>query len=132
MTQFNVGINRPFKTGSNLSTNGQYTIVKLDTANQNQVLTSTTATDPIAGVVTGFAKDGSVGDTVTVQSKGFSVPVLMSASCNIGDLITATTGGQGVATTTAGAFVVGRALQAAAAQYDVIEVELLMCYNYHT
>lgn len=125
MAQVNAGINRSFVATANLT---QFTIVKLDTASQNGVNVATAASDPIAGVVTGWNKDGTTGDVVTVQSKGFSTLISMSAACSIGDLITATTAGQGVATTTNHAFVVGRALQAAAAQNDLIEVELLMCY----
>lgn len=126
MAQMNAGINRTFivTTAPVL----QYTAVKLDTATQNGVLTATASSDPIAGIATGFGKDGSVGDAVVVQSKGFSALISMSASNNIGDLITATTAGQGVVTTTNHAFIIGRALQAAAAQNDIIEIELLMCY----
>ena len=122
MTQFNTGIDRTFIAGEDLT---QYTIVKLDTSNQNQVLEATAGSDPIAGVVTGFGKDGSENDAVQVQKGGFSTKVLMSASCNIGDWITATTGGKGIATTTDHANVIGRALEAASEDGDLIEVELI-------
>lgn len=121
------GIDRTFNAGADLSAS-QYCIAKLDTTTANQVLVATTSTDKIAGIITGFAKDGKQNDAVVIQSKGFSAKIQMSASCNIGDLITATTAGQGIVTTTNKDFIVGRALEAAAAQNDVIEIEMLMCY----
>lgn len=125
MTGLNVGVNRTFVAGEQLA---QFLIVALDTSTENQVLLADTSTDKIAGVVTGFFKDGNTGDSVTVQSKGFSTKIIMSASCSIGDRITATTNGQGITTTTDKDFVVGIALQAAVNAGDIIEVELLMTY----
>ena len=129
MAQLNVGVDRTFIASEQIT---QYTIVALDTGNENQVLEADSSTDPIAGVAVGFGKDGSTGDAVQVQKGGFSTKVIMSASCDVGDLITSTTNGFGVKTTTAGDFIVGRAIQAANALNDVIEIELLMGYNYHS
>jgi hypothetical protein len=126
--QANYGIDRTFKAGADLAL---LSIVKLDTANENQVVEATAGSDPIAGIAITFGKDGKTGDTVRVQKGGFSGRVIMSAACNIGDLITATTGGKGVVTTTNHDFVVGRALQAAAANGDVIEVGLIMGFLSH-
>jgi Uncharacterized conserved protein (DUF2190) len=127
MVQFNTGIDRTFIAAEAIT---QYTIVAVDTSVQNQILEADTSTDKIIGVATGFGKDGSEGDAVQVQKGGFSTKIAMSASCNIGDLITATTNGFGVATTSNGDFIVGRALEAASEEGDVIEVELLMGYYY--
>jgi len=127
MAQLQTGNTRTFVAGVDLSAS-QYCIAKLDTAVENQVNLATAASDPIAGVIDGFGTTGKAGDTVVIRKGGFSAKVIASAAISIGDKVTATTAGQAVTTTNGGDFLVGRALQAAAAQGDVIEIELIMAY----
>lgn len=97
----------------------EYLIAKIDANGKADIATA--GTDDIIGVITEGGK--ASGDPVTIQDLT-DVSVTMSASCNEGDWITATTGGKGVATTTDGDVVLGWAMEAAGADGDRIKVRM--------
>lgn len=82
--------------------------------------TATAATDAIIGV----SKNApGQGEAAAVQFAG-TARVVSSGIIAVGAWVTATTGGKIIATTSDHAVVLGRALEAAAADGDVIEIAL--------
>jgi hypothetical protein len=96
------------------------TIVKLTTTGISTVDVATAATDKIIGVALNTV---ALGEQVSVQLTG-TAKVSASTTVTAGAFITATTAGQGVTTAADHAVVVGRALESATAQNDLIEVQL--------
>lgn len=84
------------------------------------VAPATAGSDAIFGVA---MTDASTGDMVTVRVDGVA-RVQASTGISIGAWVTATTSGQGVTTTTDKHVVLGRALETASAQNDLIAVQL--------
>ena len=91
------------------------------------IAAATAGTDKIAGVMN--KQEGvATGEIAPVVVFG-TAKVVASAAVAIGDAVTATTGGKAVVTTTTGNIVRGIALEAAAADGDIIEI-LLTFYKY--
>jgi len=86
------------------------------------VAISTAGTDKIAGVCNQDVANTS-GDTIPVVIAG-TVRVEASASIDKGAYVTATTAGKAIATTTTDDIVRGIAREAAAADGDIIEIQL--------
>lgn len=96
----------------------QYRVVKVTSTGCD---VATAATDKVVGV----EQNGcAAAEQAVVKFLGTS-KVVASAAVSVGDLVTATTGGKVVTTTTDHNVIVGRALEAAAADGDVIEVLLM-------
>lgn len=87
-----------------------------------QVVVATAGTDKIIGVTEDSAAAGEVV-SVRLRSAPGTVKVKAGGTIAVGDLVTATTAGKLIATTTAGDQVVGMALEAGASN-DLVEVML--------
>ena len=111
---------RTFLSGADLSSS-QYRLVKLDST-QNKVVVATGGTDNIIGVVLDGGKASGDRVRVGLLSAQGTLLVVASAAITLGASVTATTGGKAVATTTTGNIVAGIALEAAAADGDLIEI----------
>ena len=81
---------------------------------------ATANTDILLGVA---MTNAAAGEMVTVRVLGIA-RVQASAAITLGDRVTATTAGQAVTTTTDKQTIIGRALEAATAQNDLIAVFL--------
>lgn len=93
-----------------------YSAVKL--SGDNTVVLATAGTDKIIGVLQNRPVQGEAA-AVAVFGK---VKMVASAAISAGAYVTATAGGQAVATTTPGHWVIGIALTTAANANEVIEV----------
>ena len=98
-------------------TGKQYFIVQLDATGKIEVAES--ATDLIVGVL---QNEPLVGEAAFYRFGG-TAKVKAGGVIAIGDWVTSDSAGEGVATTTDGNIVIGRALEAAA-DGDIIEVQL--------
>jgi hypothetical protein len=98
----------------------------LDASGELEVAES--ATDFIVGVLVQGENDGGAGSPATYQHQGIA-KVIAGGSVNIGDFITTHTDGTGIATTTDGNIVIGRALTAADAG-DIFSVQLCIEHLY--
>jgi hypothetical protein len=116
---------RTFLAGADLSSS-QYRFVKLDST-QNKVVVATSGTDKIIGVLLNAPKLGWEAKVGLLGGNG-TYQIVASAAIALGAYLTATTGGKAVTTTTAGNVVAGQALEAAAADGDLIEI---MPMNFH-
>ncbi len=96
----------------------QYRIVKVTSSG---VDVSTADTDKILGVA---KLTVAITEQCPVQISG-TAKVTASAAISVGDYLTATTAGKAAATTTDKKRVIGIALEAAAADGDIIEVLLM-------
>lgn len=83
---------------------------------------ATAGTDVIHGVCT--KEEGVLAGEATPIAVEGTVKVVASAAISKGAFVTATTGGKAVATTTTGNIVRGIALTPAAADGDIIEIQL--------
>lgn len=98
----------------------QYYIVKLT---NNAAVLATAGTDAIVGTLDEVPQGTTGSCSIAHVSGSGTGKVVASGAISVGDLLTATTGGKAIATTTANDFVFGRALQAATQDGDVIEYE---------
>ena len=97
----------------------QFYIVQMDSSGDMEVAES--ATDLLLGVLQDKPESGQAG---TYRHKGTS-KVVASAAIAIGAYVTTTNAGKAVTTTTQGNKVIGIALEAAAADGDIIEIQLV-------
>lgn len=102
----------------------QYFIMQLDSDGAIEIGES--ATDFLIGVLQNKPESGQAA---TVRYVG-TTKVVASAAIAIGEEVTSTSAGKAVTTTTDGDFVIGRALEAAAADGDIIEVQLIMARHF--
>lgn len=101
----------------------QFYIVQMDSSGDMEVAEG--ATDLLLGVLQDKPESGQAG---TYRHKGTS-KVIASAAIAIGAYVTTNNAGKAVTTTTQGDAVIGMALEAAAADGDIIEIQL-MRFNY--
>jgi hypothetical protein len=102
---------------TNSLASSQYRLAKLDTSNADGVVVATDATAPIVGSV---QNNPTAGHAAEISLVPCIAKVVASAAISVGDKITATTGGKAVTTTTIGDWFAGLAIDAAAADGDVI------------
>jgi phage-related minor tail protein len=120
MAQFNPSSGeRTFKAGADLSAK-QYRIVKLDSV-QNQVVVATAATDKLLGVL---LNNPVAGQEARVHMNTGTVKVVAAGVIALGAWVTADSVGKGTGTTSDKDKTIGIALEAAAADGDIIEVAL--------
>ena len=125
MSGMTVSRERSFIAGADLSSS-QYRYVKHGST-QNQVVVATSGTDKIIGVLLNAPKLGWEATVGLLNGSG-TYQIVASAAIAKDAYVTATTGGKEVTTTTAGNVVAGQALEAAAADGDLIEI---MPMNFH-
>ena len=101
----------------------QFYIMQMDSDGNMEIAES--ATDLILGVLQDKPESGQAG---TYRHAGTS-KVVASAAIAIGADVTTTSAGKAVTTTTQGDKVIGIALEAAAADGDIIEIQLVR-YTY--
>lgn len=123
MSQFVNGHTKTLVAGEDLSAKINY-IGQLDASGNLEVAEG--ATDLIVGVI--VSNDGGSGASAVYQFSG-TAKVKIGGSVSIGDFITTDSSGLGVATTTDGNIVIGRALEAGSAN-DIIEVQLSIEHLY--
>ena len=109
---------RTFKAGADL-TSSQFRFVKMSA--QNTVVVATAGTDKIIGVLQNAPALNDTARVTLLNAQG-TTQVVASAAIAVGAYVTATTGGKAVTTTTAGNVVAGIAVDAAAADGDLIEI----------
>jgi hypothetical protein len=119
MSQSIKDFEKTFIAAADLSSS-KYCIVKLDTNGKAAI--ATLATDNIIGVLQNKPK---AGEAAIVRFLG-TTKVQASTGITLGAFVTATAAGQGVTTTTDKANIIGRALETATAQNDLIEVLLAL------
>lgn len=117
MSQEVVGITKTLIAGEDLSAKINY-IGQLDATGKLEV--GEGATDLLVGVIK--SNDGGSGESACYQFTG-TAKVKIGGSVSIGDWVTSDSNGKGVATTTDGNIVIGRALEAGV-DGDIIEVQL--------
>ena len=100
----------------------QFQVVKVTATGVNTCDVATANSDAIVGIA---QNAGNAGDTICVRFIGTS-KVVASAAITQGQSVTATTAGKVVADSTAGHGIIGRALEAASASGDTIEVLLML------
>jgi hypothetical protein len=108
---------RTFATSTSTDLSGsQFLIVKLDTSNDNQVLLSTSATDPIAGVLLNkpLASSGDEAVVLLLGAQGTG-KVVAGGTLTISEFLTTNSSGQAISTTSSGNRLIGTALHAASA-----------------
>jgi Uncharacterized conserved protein (DUF2190) len=120
---YNEGRERTFKSSADLRTK-QYFAVALDTANQNQVVLANAQTLPTIGIVKNAPNTGDEATVVMSNGQG-SISAIAGAEVNIGAYVTPDAAGKLIATTTAGDYVVGRAITYASGDGKTFEIELL-------
>lgn len=126
MSGFQIDRERTFKAGADL-TGSQFRLVKLSAA--NTVVVATAATDTIIGILQNAPIPGDAARVTLLSAQG-TAQVVASAAIAVGARITATTGGKAVTAVQAAAgaqpttSVAGVAIDAAAADGDLIEVML--------
>lgn len=113
MSQYNTSGEKAYIATSAL---GDGVIVKLSSG---QVVAATAGTDLIVGVTVGAVGAGEVAN-VRLRSAQGTIKIKAGGTIAVGDAITATTAGAGIATTTATHKVVGVALEAASSG-DIFE-----------
>lgn len=101
--------------------NKNYYIVKLNSTRKAELATA--GTDEISGVLDEVPQGTTGSCSIKHISSNGTGKVVASAAISKGAYLTATTGGKAVNTTTSGHRIFGRALEAAAADGDVIEFE---------
>lgn len=117
MSQSNMG-EKTKKASEDLSSK-QFYIVQMDSSGDMEVGES--ATDLLLGVLQDKPESGQVG---CYRHEGTS-KVVASAAIAIGAYVTTTNAGKAVTTTTQGDIVIGKALEAAATDGDIIEIQLM-------
>lgn len=123
MSQFNTLATKTLIAGEDLSAK-QFYIGQLDASGNLEVAEG--ATDLIVGVI--MANDGGSGASATYQYAG-TAKVKIGGVVGIGAWVTTDTAGKGVATTTDGDIVIGRALEGGV-DGDIIEVQLSLQHLY--
>lgn len=118
MSQSNMG--EKTKLASEDLSAKQFHIVQMDSSGDMEVGES--ATDLLLGVLQDKPESGQAG---TYRHQG-TTKVIASAAIAIGARVTSANDGEAVTTTTNGDIVVGIALEAATAQGDIIEIQLVM------
>lgn len=108
---------RTFVAGEDLSSK-KYYIAQLDASGNVEVGES--ATDLLVGVIQNKPESGKAA---LIRNAGTS-KVVASAAIAIGAFVTTTSAGKAVTTTTDKDVVIGRALEAAGADGDIIEIQL--------
>ncbi len=116
MSQSNMG--EKTKLASEDLSAKQFYIVQMDSSGDMEVAEG--ATDLLLGVLQNKPESGQAG---TYRFEG-TTKVVASAAIAIGDWVTTTNAGKAVATTTDKDIVIGKALEAAAADGDIIEIQL--------
>ena len=116
MSQSNMG--EKTKLASEDLSAKQFYIVQMDSSGDMEVAEG--ATDLLLGVLQDKPESGQAG---TYRHTG-TTKVVASAAIAIGDWVTTTNAGKAVATTTDKDIVIGKALEAAAADGDIIEIQL--------
>lgn len=120
MAQFNPSSGeRTFKAGADLSAK-QYFIVKLDST-QNQVVLAAAATDKLLGVLLNAPV---ANQEARVHMNVGTTKVIAGAAIALGSYVTSDGSGKAIATTTDKHKTLGIALEAAAADGDIIEVAM--------
>lgn len=115
MANFQEGSSRiNFLSGSDFTSSGTtfvapYIIVKLSSG---KVVAASAATDKPVGVLYNCPTASGTADVLSINAMGTG-KVTAGGSINVGDFITSDSAGKAVATTTAGNFVVGIAVEAA-------------------
>ena len=116
MSQSNMG--EKTKLASEDLSAKQFYIVQMDSSGDMEVAEG--ATDLLLGVLQNKPESGQAG---TYRFEG-TTKVVASAAIAIGDWVTTTNAGKAVATTTDKDIVIGKALEAAAADGDIIEIQV--------
>lgn len=114
---------KTLKAGEDLSSK-QFYIVQLDASGDVEV--GEGATDLLVGVLQNKPESGQAA----TYRFGGTTKVVASAAIAIGAWVTSTAAGKAVTTTTDGDVVVGRALEAAAADGDIIEIQMSIQHLY--
>lgn len=96
----------------------QYFIVKLDS--NGKVALAAAATDAFIGVLQNKPKSGENAEVRLINAEG-TLKVKLGGTVSKDGLVTANSSGKGVATTTVGDFLLGRAMEAGV-DGDIIEV----------
>lgn len=123
MSQQIADFERTGTAGEDLSAK-QYYIVQLDASGNIEV--GEGATDLLVGVLQNKPESG---EAALYRFLGTS-KVVASAAIAIGAWVTSTAAGKAVTTTTDGDITIGRALEAASADGDIIEVQLSIQHLY--
>jgi hypothetical protein len=123
MSQSVRGFERTGTAGEDLSSK-QFYIVQL--AADGDIEVGEGATDLIVGVLQNAPESGQ---PATYRFLG-TTKVVAAGSISIGDWVTTDSAGKAVATTTDGNITIGRALEAASADGDIIEVQLSIQHLY--
>lgn len=123
MSQSVRGFEKTLVAGEAL-TSKQFYIVQLDASGNVEV--GEGATDLLVGVL---QNEPASGEGATYRFLGTS-KVVASGVVAIGDWVTSDAAGKATATTTDGDVVIGRALEAAGADGDIIEVQLSIQHLY--
>ena len=117
MSQSTKDFERTGVAGEDLSSS-KYYIVQLDASGDVEIGES--ATDLLVGVLQNKPASGGAA----LYRFAGTTKMVASAAISIGDFVTSTAAGKAVTTTTDKNVVLGRALEAAAADGDIIEVQL--------
>lgn len=118
MSQSIKDVEKTWPAAADLSTK-RYFIVKQNSS--KQVALGAAATDSLIGVLQNKPKQG---EGALVRFGGTS-KVVASAAISVGARVTSTAAGKAVATTTTNDTVIGIALEAAGADGDIIEIQLV-------
>jgi hypothetical protein len=99
---------------------GQYSYVKVDASNANQIVLASAATDHIIGVVMNApaANDNAV---VRLRNASGTYPVVAGGTITRGDWVTSDANGNAITTTTSGNEICGVA-KSSASSGDIVEV----------
>jgi hypothetical protein len=126
MAQYTEFRERSFKAGADLSAK-QYWAVKIDTTTQNQVLLASGSGDDTnagcIGILKNAPKSGEVANVVMFGSEG-TMKVIAFGAISLGAEVAIEESDGRFSTAESGDFVCGIALEAAAAQGDIIEIAL--------
>lgn len=117
MSQSIKDFERTGNAGEDLSSS-RYYAVQLDASGNVEIAES--ATDLLVGVLQNKPESGGAA----LYRFAGTTKMVASAAISIGDWVTTTSAGKAVATTTDKNVVLGRALEAATADGDIIEVQL--------
>jgi len=104
----------------------QYYIVQLDSSGNIEYADTAVGTNTIVGIL----QNKPLAGEAALYRFGGTSKVVASAAISIGDMVTTTSEGKGVTTITAGDITVGRALEAATADGDIIEVQMNIQNHY--
>ena len=115
------GNRRSFISTNDLSTTGQFCLVKIDGSNAGQIVLASAATDKIIGVCMNAPKAKDIADVYLFNASGTCKAYVGSGGgITAGDALTSDANGQLLTTTTSGNIVIGQALFTANAG-DLVE-----------